>query len=101
MIPLLRNSDDPPYSASPRFLSSTALTRILSMSDNGLNGRRQAEVNEIVETMVDVGVFNAVKYAMTLRGIDCGQCRRPFRPLSDMDKMRVRAVLDKNLGEAL
>jgi len=63
--------------------------------------RRQAEVNEIVETMVDVGVFNAVKYAMTLRGIDCGECRRPFKPLSDMDKMRVRAVLDKNLGEAL
>jgi len=68
---------------------------------NGEALRRQAEVNEIVETMVDVGVFNAVKYAMTLRGVDCGECRRPFRPLSDMDKMRVRAVLDKNLGEAL
>jgi N-acetylneuraminate lyase len=61
----------------------------------------QSEVNAIVETMVDVGVFNAVKYAMTLRGIACGSCRRPFKPLTDADKRRVQAVLEKNLGEAL
>lgn len=71
---------------------------------SGRNGealQRQAEVNEIVETMVDVGVFNAVKFAMKLRGIDCGECRRPFKPLSETDKARVKAVLEKNLGEAL
>jgi N-acetylneuraminate lyase len=61
----------------------------------------QREVNEIVETMVAVGVFNAVKYAITLRGVDCGSCRSPFKPLTDEDKKRVRAVLEKNLGEAL
>ena len=63
--------------------------------------RLQREVNEIIETMVDVGVFNAVKYAMTLRGIDCGSCRSPFKPLTDADKNRVKAVLEKNLGEKL
>ena len=47
------------------------------------------------------GVFNAVKYAMTLRGIDCGECRRPFKPLEGADKARVQAVLEKNLGETL
>lgn len=61
----------------------------------------QGEANEIIETMVEVGVFNAVKYAMTLRGVDCGECRRPFTPLTDADKQRVKAVLEKNLGEAL
>lgn len=61
----------------------------------------QSEVNEIVETMVEVGVFNAVKYALTLRGVDCGSCRGPFKPLSDAGKERVRAVLERNLGEAL
>jgi len=61
----------------------------------------QGEVNEIVETMVEVGVFNAVKYAITLRGVDCGSCRGPFKPLQDSDKQRVKAVLEKNLGEAL
>ena len=37
--------------------------------------RLQREANEIIETLVEVGVFNAVKYAMQLRGVDCGQCR--------------------------
>jgi N-acetylneuraminate lyase len=61
----------------------------------------QREANEIIETMVEVGVFNAVKYAMTLRGIDCGSCRSPFKPLSPEDKAKVEAVLEKNLGEPL
>ncbi|MEO8409150.1 MAG: N-acetylneuraminate lyase [Propionivibrio sp.] len=63
--------------------------------------RLQGEVNEIVDTLVEVGVFNAVKYALTLRGVDCGACRRPFKPLSDADKQKVKAVLEKNLGEPL
>lgn len=61
----------------------------------------QREVNEIVETMVEVGVFNAVKYAMTLRGVDCGSCRAPFKPLTEVGKKKVKAVLEKNLGESL
>ena len=61
----------------------------------------QTEVNEVVETMVEVGVFNAVKYAMTLRGVDCGSCRSPFKPLTEADKQRVKAILEKNLGEPL
>ena len=61
----------------------------------------QREANEIIDTMVDVGVFSAVKYAMTLRGIDCGACRRPFKPLSDEGRARVRAVLETKLGEPL
>ncbi|MFA6506161.1 MAG: N-acetylneuraminate lyase [Treponemataceae bacterium] len=61
----------------------------------------QTEVNEIVETMVEVGVFNAVKYAVTLRGIDCGECRSPFKPLTDADKKKVKAILVKYLGEKL
>jgi N-acetylneuraminate lyase len=71
---------------------------------SGRNGealKLQGEVNEIVEAMVEVGVFNAVKYAMTLRGVDCGSCRGPFKPLMDAAKVRVQAVLEKNLGEAL
>ena len=63
--------------------------------------RLQGEVNEIVETMVEVGVFNAVKYAMTLRGVDCGACRAPFKPLTGGAKLKVKAVLEKNLGESL
>lgn len=63
--------------------------------------RLQREANEIIETLVEVGVFNAVKYALTLRGVDCGNCRGPFKPLTDEGKARVKAILEKNLGEAL
>lgn len=63
--------------------------------------RLQREANEIIETMAEVGVFSAVKYAMTLRGVDCGSCRSPFKPLSDADKKRVRETLARNLGESL
>ena len=63
--------------------------------------RLQREANEIIETLVEVGVFNAVKYALTLRGVDCGNCRGPFKPLTDEGKARVKAILEKHLGEAL
>ena len=63
--------------------------------------RLQREANEIIETLVEVGVFNAVKYALTLRGVDCGNCRGPFKPLTDEGKARVKAVLERYLGEAL
>ncbi len=78
-----------------------ALRDAFVAGDNERAFRLQGEVNEIVETLVEVGVFNAVKYAMTLRGVDCGACRAPFKPLTEDYKGRVKAVLEKNLGESL
>jgi len=78
-----------------------ALRDAFLAGDNAQAFRLQGEVNEVVETMVEVGVFNAVKYAMALRGIDCGSCRAPFKPLTTIDKQKVKAVLEKNLGEHL
>lgn len=81
--------------------------KFIALRDAFMSGRNdeafklQGEVNEVVETMVEVGVFNAVKYAMTLRGVDCGSCRAPFKPLTDIAKIKVREVLEKNLGESL
>lgn len=63
--------------------------------------RLQGEANAIIETLVEVGVFSAVKYALTLRGVDCGACRGPFRPLTEDGKARVRSVLQTHLGEDL
>jgi N-acetylneuraminate lyase len=50
----------------------------------------QKKINRNVEVMVDAGIFSAVKYGLSLRGIDCGQCRRPFKEL-DKDK---KSMLD-------
>lgn len=43
--------------------------------------RWQNAINMRVEATVKVGIFNAMKYGWTLRGVDCGFCRAPFRPL--------------------
>ncbi|WP_449290618.1 dihydrodipicolinate synthase family protein [Oscillibacter ruminantium] len=45
--------------------------------------RWQHAINLRVEATVKLGIFNAMKYGWTLRGIDCGFCRAPFRPLDD------------------
>lgn len=54
----------------------------------------QKALNYRVETLVSVGIFPATKYACTLRGIDCGSCRRPFDPLTDEAKEIVRKLME-------
>ena len=54
----------------------------------------QKALNYRVETLVSVGIFPATKYACTLRGIDCGSCRRPFDPLSEEAKETVRKLME-------
>lgn len=54
----------------------------------------QRALNYRVETLVSVGIFPATKYACTLRGIDCGACRRPFDPLTEAQKETVRTLME-------
>ena len=46
----------------------------------------QHEINDRVEKTLKIGIFNAMKYGWTLRGIDCGRCRAPFKELTDEQK---------------
>lgn len=41
----------------------------------------QRAIDRRVEETVRLGIFNAMKYGWTLRGVDCGFCRAPFRAL--------------------
>jgi len=58
----------------------------------------QKEINLRVETMLKTNIFAAVKYCWTLRGIDCGNCRAPFRPLSDDDKRMLKNIYNLKTG---
>ena len=51
----------------------------------------QAQANEIIAALLEIGPNAAVKAILRRRGIDVGQCRPPFRPL---DPDRERALLD-------
>ncbi|NLL97396.1 MAG: dihydrodipicolinate synthase family protein [Clostridiaceae bacterium] len=56
--------------------------------------KKQKEINLRVEVMCRTNIFAAVKYGWTLRGIDCGNCRAPFKPLSDSDKEMLKDLYD-------
>lgn len=69
---------------APVFL---AIRGAFLQGDNQKALRLQSVINERVETMVKAGIFNAVKYGWSAyRGIPCGTCRAPFKPLSSAQK---------------
>ena len=53
----------------------------------------QSLINHRVEVMVKAGIFSAVKYGWTARGIDCGACRSPFAPLTEEAKAAIRELV--------
>lgn len=55
----------------------------------------QTEVNDIINVLIQVGVFSGEKEILSLMGIDFGECRRPFRRLSQDDKELLKKVVLK------
>ena len=55
----------------------------------------QHQVNEVTEVLVKVGVYQGIKFAMKEKGIDYGECRKPFLPLCDEHKAQLIQVLGK------
>ncbi len=69
--------------------------RIMTAYDSGDNAealRVQRVVNSIVEKLVSVGMFKGVKAVLYLQGIDCGVCKKPFKPLDDNAMSIVKAA---------
>lgn len=56
--------------------------------------RWQRAINLRVEATVKIGIFNAMKYGWTLRGVDCGFCRAPFRPLDQSARDSMKALME-------
>lgn len=59
--------------------------------------RLQIAANNIMEVLVRVGLFPAIKYILSRMGIDAGLPRRPFLPLSEEHKRYVDQILEENL----
>lgn len=58
----------------------------------------QHEINDRVELMVKHGIFSAVKYVLSRRGLSCGVCRRPFSELTEEAKQELNAMMDLDLN---
>lgn len=59
--------------------------------------RLQIRANNIMNALVEAGLFPAIKYILTTMGIDAGLPRRPFLPLSKEQKQTIDQVLAENL----
>ena len=57
----------------------------------------QSDVNEIISVLSRIGVFKGVKAALSILGIPCGECRKPFQPLSSEEMQLLSTVLGKTI----
>ena len=54
----------------------------------------QREANNIIKALLKVGVYPGIKYILKLQGIDCGRCRKPFKPSNDEDKDYIQNTIN-------
>lgn len=59
----------------------------------------QNEANEIICEMIKYGVFQSEKAILTEMGIDMGQCRPPFMPISDECRASMKKIAHKIMSE--
>jgi len=80
-------------------LMAAQYIRLRELFNQGKNTEaleKQKMINNIISTMIPMGVFTALKYAITSRrGIPIGEVRAPFTPVSGSEKSRLDTVLDK------
>jgi N-acetylneuraminate lyase len=53
----------------------------------------QVEANRIMEALVNVGLIRGIKYVLGKQGIDCGTCRKPFRSLTEDEKVILDGIM--------
>jgi N-acetylneuraminate lyase len=54
----------------------------------------QDEVNQIIDVLIRIGVFQGVKAGLEMMGIPCGDCRKPFKKLNLEERKLLQQVLN-------
>ena len=76
------------------------LPLIRGVFDNYLAGKNiearecQRKVNSVIEVISKYGIFASEKELLRFWGIDCGECRAPFRPVNQEGKKELRKVYE-------
>ncbi len=70
-----------------------------AIADGDLGRARalQAQANEVIDVLIDVGVFPGTKAMLKLLGVDCGACRRPFAALTAEQQAKVEKIVASHL----
>ena len=64
---------------APKYI---ALKKMFEKGDMKTATAMQGEINDIIEVMIKAGVNASIKYWLAKAGIPCGNCRKPFAPVS-------------------
>jgi N-acetylneuraminate lyase len=57
----------------------------------------QRRANDVIDVLIEVGVFPGTKAILKLQGVDCGPCRRPFGELTAQQLERLADVVRTRL----
>ena len=69
-----------------------SLVRAFESGDLTRARQLQSEANEVIATLIEVGVYQGLKYLLERTGVPVGECRKPFGSLSDEGKRKLDAV---------
>lgn len=53
---------------------------------------KQSEANAVISELIKYGVFASEKAVLDAMGIPMGECRKPFRPISDEGRARMKEI---------
>lgn len=59
----------------------------------------QSRANEVIDLLIQLGVFPGTKAMLKCLGVDCGPCRRPFAELTPAQQARVEAIVASHLRD--
>ena len=59
----------------------------------------QSRANRVIDTVVRLGTLPASKYMIKLSGLDYGECREPFMPLTDTAKHELEVSAWSQIAE--
>lgn len=57
----------------------------------------QQTVNTIIDAMIPMGVMQAEKAILSIMGIEMGECRKPFRPITKEQNEQLKQLVEKYL----
>ena len=57
----------------------------------------QVKANNIMQALNNVGLFSGIKHMLNVQGINAGNMRRPFLPLTEEEKQYLEDVVKNNL----
>ena len=55
----------------------------------------QTEANDIIKTLIKVGVLPGEKEILNLMGFEFGECRRPFKKISEEEREILKGIISK------